>query len=380
MSYDRKLEQVCTHHVVEEALLFNSDRISVRPQRPIAAAASVRVRFNGLLDVPATGAQIPAVAKGSAPGPFSVKAGVNDTLVFAVNGGPSMTIVAPSGTSLTATNLAKALSSQVGGLLFTTTKRQQLQGVTASRGPGAQLEFRAGSTLAPMLGLVVGRVYRGQEIYPRWSLISDPNTLSDRPTRFIVFDRAIESASDFIEVSYTTVRQECRRCGGVGVENDWRYDRSGKIIRARNAELLSQEVLKITYTVKGSNPFHPWYGTGFLDAIGKKMTDQGLVQNLILSDLQDAFRRWQSIKRKQESDQVAQFVSDEEYPFRLLVVNLEQDAVDPTVIYVSAVVQNRSSSPIQITRGLRLPLPLDLMGSSVQNALARQNQARALGA
>jgi hypothetical protein len=217
-------------------------------------------------------------------------------------------------------------------------------------------------------------------LYPRWSLINDPNTLNDRPTRFIVFDRPIESLSEFVEVSYTTIRQECRRCGGVGVENDWRYDRAGSIIKARNAELLSQEVLKITYTVKGSNPFHPWYGTGFLDAIGKKLTDQGLVQNLILSDLQDAFRRWQSVKRNQEGPRIAQFVSDEEFPFRLLVVNLEQDPVDPTVIYVAAMVQNRSSSPIQITRGLRLPVPLDLMGASVQDSLARPNQAKALGA
>lgn len=269
MSYDRRLEQVCTHEVAEEALLFNSDRISIRPQRPIAAAASVKVRFNSLIDVPPSGVHIPAVAKGSAPGPFSVKAGVNDTLSFAINGGPPSTIVAPSGTSLTASNLAKALTAQVSGLLFTTTKRQQIQAVTAARGQEAQLQFKAGSTLASMLGLVVGRVYRGQEIYPRWSLINDPNTLSDRPTRFIVFDRAIDSASDFVEVSYTTVRQECRRCGGVGVENDWRYDRAGQIIRVRNADLLSQEVLKITYTVKGSNPFHPWYGTGFWMLLGK---------------------------------------------------------------------------------------------------------------
>lgn len=378
MSYDRKLEQVCTHQVVEEALLFNSDRISVRPQRPIAAAASVKVRFNGLSDVPSTGAQTSATVKGSAPGPFTIKAGVNDTLVFSMNGRPNQTIVAPSGTSLTAASLAKSLTAQVGGLLFTPTKRLQIQVITATRGQEAQIQFKTGSTLAATLGLSVNRVYRGQEIYPRWSLVNDPNTLSDRPTRFIVFDRALESLSDFVEVSYTTIRQECRRCGGVGIENDWRYDRAGATIRVRNAELLSQEVLKITYTAKGSNPFHPGYGTLFLDAIGKKLTDQGLVQNLILSDLQDAFRRWQSIKRQQEED-VGQFVSDEEYPFRLLVVNLEQDAVDPTVIFVHATVQNRSSSPIQITRGLKLPEPLDLMGSSAQNAFSRQNQARALG-
>lgn len=379
MSYDRRLEQVCTHHVVEEALLLSNDRISVRPQRPIAAAASVQVRFNGASEVPSSGLQIPARAKGSAPGPYSIKAGVNDVLIFSMNGGPTQSLVAPSGTSLNASALAKALSAQVGGVSFSTTNRSQIQAITATRGPESQLLFRPGSTLAPTLGLVVGRVYRGQEIYPRWSLVNDPNTLSDRPTRFIVFDRPIESLSDFVEVSYTTIRQECRRCGGVGIENDWRYDRSGMIIRVRNADLLSQEVLKITYTAKGSNPFHPWYGTGFLDAIGKKLTDQGLVQNLILSDLQDAFRRWQEVKRQQE-EVVGQFVSDEEYPFRLLVVNLEQDAADPTVIYVHAVVQNRSSAPIQITRGLKLPMPVDLMGSSIQSAFGRQEQARALGA
>jgi hypothetical protein len=210
------------------------------------------------------------------------------------------------------------------------------------------------------------------DVFPAWSLITDPSTLSDRPTRLIVFDSRIDSTTDFLEINYTTIRQECRRCGGVGVENDWQYTSAGGLIKARNAELLSQEVLKITYTEKGSNPFFPWYGTGLLEAIGKKISDHGLMQNLILSDLQEAFRRWQVIKREQE--ELPQFVSDEEFPFRLLVANLEQDAVDPTIIYVNAVVQNRSSSPIQISRGLQLPQPYDLLGSSVQDALLRESQ------
>jgi hypothetical protein len=204
-------------------------------------------------------------------------------------------------------------------------------------------------------------------------LISDPNTLSDRPTRLIVFDRPIESTTDFVEIDYTTIRQECRRCGGVGVENDWQYTGAGALVKVRNADLLSQEILKISYTEKGSNPFHRWYGTGLLESIGRKMTDQGLIQNLILSDLQDAFRRWQSVKKQQEEN-LGQIVSDEEFPFRLLVVNLERDPVDPTVIYVNAVVQNRSSSPIQISRGLMLPVPFDILGSTVQDALLQANQ------
>jgi len=36
MSYDRQIDQVCTHMVVEEALFLFSDRRTVRPLRPIA--------------------------------------------------------------------------------------------------------------------------------------------------------------------------------------------------------------------------------------------------------------------------------------------------------------------------------------------------------
>ncbi len=69
----------------------------------------------------------------------------------------------------------------------------------------------------------------------------------------------------------------------------------------------------------------------------------------------------------------------EEYPFRLMVVNLRQDPSDPTVIFVDALVQSRSNEPIQISRGLALPLPLDIMGSTLQDALRAANQAPALG-
>lgn len=377
MSYDRKLERICPHHIVEEALFLNSDRQTVRPLRPIASSISVRVRLNAEQEIPAQGYFTPAIAKGSNPGSYTIKAGINDTLIVSVDDGPNQTIVAPSGTLITSKALATALTAGAHKLSFKPTKRLQIQASTATRGPAATILFKVGSTLAPTLGLVIGRVYSGQEVCPPWSLINDPNTLGDRPTRLIVFDRPLEGTSEVVELNYTTVRQECRRCGGVGVENDWQYTGAGALVKVRNADLLSQEILKITYTEKESNPFHPWYGTRLLDSIGKKLTDHGLVQNLILSDLQDAFRRWQSLKKQQEED-LGQFVSDEEYPFRLLIVNLEQDPNDPTVVYVNAFVQNRSSAPIQISRGLRLPVPFDILGSSVQDALLRGDQTRAL--
>jgi hypothetical protein len=377
LSYDRKIEQVCTHQVVEEALFLSEDRVTVRPLRPIASVQSVKVRYNSLLDVPSAGVGTSAVVKGSLPGPFDIQSGVNDTLVLSVDGRPDQTLTVPAGNQLTATQVASALNAQTQNIRFGQTKKGQLQGSSRATGPSARIQVKSTSTVAETLGLTEGRVYRGQQVMPGWSLIQDPNTLNDRPTRLIIFDDRIEGTNDYFEINYSTVRQECRRCGGSGVENDWRYDRRGEVIKVQNTDLLVQEVLKITYTEKGSNPFHEWYGTSILDGIGKKLSDRGIVQNMIVTDIREAFKRWQSIKKQQE-ETVGQFVSDEEFPFRLLLVNLEQDDNDPTVIFVNALVQSRSSQPIQVSRGLKLPLPFDLLGSSVQDSLLRAEEAKAL--
>ena len=209
-------------------------------------------------------------------------------------------------------------------------------------------------------------------VFPSWSLINEPNTLLDRPVRLVVFDEPLRGFQSHVELNYITVRQECRRCGGLGVENDWRYNIEGNVVEVRDEALLIQEVQKIVYTVQGSNPFHNWYGTTILNMVGRKISNRGLIQNFIVSDIREAFRRWQSVKRQQEEN-VGQEVSDAEYPFNLLRVTLKPDVSDPTVVYVTAVVQNRSTQPIQIVRGVRLPLPENLLGGTVQDGVIRQS-------
>ncbi len=353
MSYDRRLDHACPHLVVDEPLFLSSDRRTLRPIQPIASSASVRVRVNGSLEAPVYGSLTPAVAKGTIPGPYTIQAGVNDTLRFRVDGGPLQTLVVSPGKAITSTTLLRSLNRNA-TVRFSQAPRGLLQVQTASTGPGATLFLDSTSTLAPVLGLKTRKIYRGQTIVPSWSLVLDPNTLLDQPTRLIVFDAPIEGVNDFAEISYATSQGYCRRCGGVGVENDWRYDGRGEVVKVRGFDLLEQELLKITSTVQGSNGYHSWYGTRFLETIGKKNVG-GVVQNLITSDIHDAFRRWQSIKKQQEEK--IQQVSDEEFPFQLLGVNLLPDPSDPTILYVNAIVQSRSSKPVQITRGWRLPQP-----------------------
>jgi hypothetical protein len=188
----------------------------------------------------------------------------------------------------------------------------------------------------------------------------------------IMFDTPLRSIGDYVELNYNTIQNQCRRCGGTGVEDDWRYGFNGDTGEVRDEALLIQEIEKDMFTVRGTNPFHTWYGSTINDTVGKKLAFGNFVQNLIVSDVTTTFNRWQSIKTQQQNV-VRQFVSDKEFPFRLLSVTIQQSTQDPTVIYVNMTIQNRSTQPIQISRGLKLPLPLDLLGSTQQQGIIRQS-------
>lgn len=370
MSFDRQIDQLCTHLVVEELLTIDSDRVTVHPLRPIASENSVGVRVNGTIDCPSSGVFAPATSTGIKQGPFKVTS-ANNTLMAQIHDGPVLTATLPNSVSMPASLMADLLNAQLPGLFFSVS-RNRLSFRTSLEGADATVFFLSQSTLGPTIGVQMGREYRGVNVLPGWSLINDPNTLSDRPTRLIVFDRALKGFQDYFEVNYTTVRQECRRCGGLGVENDWVYGSDGNTVEVRDEALLIQELLKVTYTVRGSNPFHAWYGSTLIDQIGSKIASAGLLQTTIAADVQGTFQRWQAIKSQQEQN-VGQFVSDEEFPFKLLGVQVQQSQQDPTVFFVNATVQNRSQRPIQISRGLKLPQPTDILGSNVAQGVYRQS-------
>jgi len=329
------------------------------------------VRLDGAFEVPSVGVASPGTSAGTKEGPFNIMQGVNDTFVVSVNQGAPQTAVIPTANKLPVDRLVDLLDRSFQGLSFELLGNR-IAFRTTSKGRGASVFILPTSTLAATLGIAVNREFRGQQVAPGWTLVSAPNTLPDRPLRLIIFDQPLRSGSDFVEINYTTTRQECRRCGGTGVENDFRYGLHGDPVQVRDEALLIQELQKNFYTIRGTNPFHIWYGTGLLETIGKKLSAGGLIQNLIVSDIYQAFNRWQSIKRQQE-EKVGQNVSDKEYPLRLLSVDLQQSTQDPTVVFVSITVQNRSNDPIQLERGLKLPQPSDLLGSTAQQGVIRQS-------
>lgn len=372
MSYDRQLEQLCPHLVAEEYLLMRGDRQVATPMRPIASSNSVVIRANGVAEIPSYGVQTPAQSGGSRSGPFTITSGVNNRLKIKVGNDPWQDILISGGYRIQPDNLALTLNTRLTGLQFyTTNNRMQLR--SNLLGPSATIFIDSNSTLATALGIPVNRHFSGKKVFPGWSLVQKVNTLNDRPMRLIVFEEPLRADLNYLEVNYTTVREECRRCGGLGVENDWRYSVTGEVTQSRDEILLIQEIQKIIYTITGTNSFHTWYGTRIVDQIGEKLVVGGILQNRITSDIYTAFGRWQSIKKQQE-EAAGQSVSDEEFPFQLQGVKLEQSQDDPTVLFITVTVANRSLKPIQLVRGLRLPYPNNLLGSTQQQEIVRNLQ------
>jgi phage baseplate assembly protein W len=371
MSFDRQIDQICEHRVREEGLYVEPDFRTVKPIRPVAASVNIQVRFDGEILVPSQGVYVAAQCTGAKNGPFTVQAGVNDTLILQVGEGTPQVTVFPPSYRMTSKMLAHQLNLRFQGVSFSDSG-QRVQVQSSAEGRSATMRFLPGSTFASTIGFPVQRVWQGRTIVPGWSVVADPSTLPDRPMRWVVFDEPLQGFSDWVELDYTTVRQECRRCGGLGVENDWRYSKSGDVVTVQDEALLIQEIQKILYTLVGSNPFHTWYGSSLIDAVGNKISSTGVVQNLINSEVIRAFRKWQAIKNKQEQE-VGQYVSDEEYPFQLLGVQVTQSQADPTVVLVSITLQNRSSKPIQILRGVKMPNPDDLLSSTAAQGVIRQS-------
>ncbi len=350
MSFDRQLDQTCPHVVHEELLFTQDDLRTIRPLRPIASSLSVKVLLNGgQLPVPSEGVYLPAILHGKAQGPFSYP---TSTLAYQLGNQGVRLVTLPAASNQPPQRLCDLLNAKLVGVKAETLN-QRVRLRTDLQGEGAILVLVAPSALTEVLGLPVAKMVRGQRNTPGWTLVRDPNTLDDRPTRLIVFDDPLDAYVNHVEVSYSTVQQECRRCGGMGYEYDYRLTRAGNYAEVRDTALLVQELLKDFLTLRGSNPFHAWYGADLIDRIGSKVVDGALLQNMIKSDISDAFNKWQVVKRGQEQVQV---VSDDEYPFRLLQVLTQQDPQDPTVIFLSITVQNRTQGqPIVLERGFRIP-------------------------
>ena len=122
--------------------------------------------------------------------------------------------------------------------------------------------------------------------------------------------------------------------------------------------LLYQACLKAILTVKGSNPYHPGYGSSIMSRIGQK-------NNLLAASQikEDIVKALSSIQNLQNGQMKYQQVTDKERLYRVSSVNVS-NTQDPTVFLVDVVVVNGSNKPVSISITYTAPGAVALAGSN----------------
>jgi hypothetical protein len=346
MSYDRALEHPCPH-VLRERLDVETGRRTLRPSKPITSSGSVKVRFLGQRDIPHDGLRVQATLAGTIRGPFSITP-LADTLSLSVDGAARQSVTLDAAVRLRPIEIATHLNRQLKDVTFHVTKQGTLRLTSHKSGRFASL-FVDPSPLATLLGLPTGVYRTGHDTLPGWTLVRDAQTLDDRPTQLVIFDEQIRAHSPFFEIEYATAQPSCPRCGGLGIEHDFRVTDSGDYQVLRGRPLLVQECLKAILTVRGSNPFHAWYGSRISDSIGTKFTG-GFFTSRVESEVRESLTKLQSLKKRQE--ELGQPVSDTEVIAQVLNVSVTEDERYLTTAFISVEIMSRDGARVSLERGL----------------------------
>lgn len=347
MAQDLQLKQVCPHFVVREWLSIEDDRKIINTVR-LPSSANVQVRANGV-DIPKAGLTSPVSIASRKAQPYTITRNTNDQVRFTVSEGPLQTIVLPTGQNVRASLIVEAINSQAEGVRAEESNGR-IRLTTDSTGQETTLYLQSG-TAHETLGFTASRFYRGQTIFPAWGLTRRPNTV-DPLERRVEFASPVRTQDDVFEVSYYTRRQECRRCSGLGLENDIRFDDRGDPIFVTGIDLLAQEVEKITFTIRGSNVFYNWYGTSITDLIGSKIVRGGsLIESQLATEIGNTLERFRSVKKTQAG---LQPVGDQEFFQRVRSLSVLQDSIDPTVFRIRIEIQNAADEVAQLQQNLVL--------------------------
>lgn len=335
MAKDFLLKHRCPHFVLGEWLALESDRQTIRPVQQISSS-QVGLKFNGIL-VPPEGLKSPVKVTSRIPEPYTLNKGSLDFVRVQVGGSSFQRVNLPQGSLVNTDELVRVLNTQLQGVKVSN-YRGRLVFEIEDKGLPASLYFNGGAA-HEILGLPTQRFYRGKEVLPPWSLMQDDPLNPDR--RSIIFSEPLQNVGGVWEMSYFTRQQNCRRCSGLGIENDIRHDVStGEPKFVTGIDLLAQEVDKIVFTIKGSNIFYSWYGTSIIDLIGEKILRGGAVlEAQLISEISNTLERFRSVKNQQAT---LQPVGDQEYFSRVRSIQVQQDEFDPTTFQIQIEIQNRA--------------------------------------
>lgn len=372
MSQDAQLAHRCPHLIMEEVVELGSDGRLLSTRAPVASTTLIRVLANNEYYIPSSGLHSQAYLVGTEAGPFritgcasSVTGTADDANVVTITTSTeSATFRLPLGNRVTVDELIRRF-------------RREFSNLAVDKYNG-RLEFLDISSIgkeskvvltgrgAEAIGFTGQKAAYGQQVYPGWNLYKQedvyPRVNSQgsvvQPARYVRFVSPPRN-NPLLKVTYTAPPDRCPRCRATYIENDWRFNVEGDLVLIGNEDLLYQAALKILLTKKGSNPYHPNYGSSLLSRVGRKAV--GGTATLLQEDVRQALALMQTLQSKQGQFQA---VTPKERLYSVVSVDVLQHEQDPTVFLVDVVVSNGTGTPVSLSIVFSVPGAVALAGSN----------------
>lgn len=370
MSVELQVAFPCQHLVIEEPVPLQGDRLSLVPKAPVANANVVRVLADDRYYIPATGLYSQAVLVGGTSGPFVVRrctnlVGPDGNLLVLTTSAGTVEVRLPVGERVTASAVEQAIRTAAFDFVQVGTRNGAIV-LADTNAVGVDSFVRVSGQGAAVLGFTAQTGARGTQVYPPWQLASRPDTYpsitgvkAPVPARYPKFVRPVKSNPTF-KVTYAAPPEQCPRCRATYVENDMRFDPQGELVLIDNENLLYQACMKALLTRKGSNDYHPAYGSTIMDRVGTKFL--GATTMLLQEDVRAALLRVQKVQNEQAKYQA---VTSKERFYALKNVQVTPGD-DPTTALVQVTVTNASLQPINLSIVFSVPGAVALAGTNGQ--------------
>jgi len=119
-------------------------------------------------------------------------------------------------------------------------------------------------------------------------------------------------------------------------QGDFLLDSAGRPVRVIESQKLTQDVLKIILTEKGSNPYHPRYGSYVhAHAVGQSFSNSFIIKNKVYDSVDQAV---QYLQQLQDQQRLTQRVDPAELILAIEDSHVWVDEADPRQYNVNVVV------------------------------------------
>lgn len=369
MSVELQIAFPCQHLVIEEYVALEGDRRTLFPKAPVSNSNLVRILADDRYYIPPTGLYSQAVLVGGVSGPFVIRrctnlVGPDGNLLVLTTSAGQVEVRLPLGERVSATAVEQAIRSAAFDYVQVGTRNGAIV-LADTNAVGPASFVKASGQGAAALGFTAQMGAHGYEVYPPWQLVARPETYPSLagsrplPARYPKFTKSIRG-NPTLKVTYAAPPEQCPRCRATYIENDMRFDPQGELVLIDNENLLYQACMKALLTRKGSNPYHPAYGSTILDRIGTKFL--GATTVLLQEDVRNALLRVQSIQGEQRKYQA---ITNKERFYSLQNVQVTPGE-DQTTALISVTVANASLEPIALSIVFSVPGAVALAGSNGQ--------------